>query len=101
MSRPNFLVMLLFEKYGQHQAQGRQAERFPRESVPLSLSVLADQAGAADHTLMPLYKLIEEHILGHSPEPSRRHHRAGHGQGQDQYSTIMGLRPRRSSLRRI
>lgn len=31
--------------------------------VPLSLSTLADQVGAAAHTLMPLYKLIEAHVL--------------------------------------
>jgi transposase len=39
--------MLLFEKYGQHQPLNRQAERFAREGVPLSVSTLADQVGAA------------------------------------------------------
>ena len=60
---PSFLAMLLFEKYGQHQPLNRQAERFAREGVPLSLSTLADQVGAAAHALMPLYKLIEAHVL--------------------------------------
>ena len=60
---PSFLAMLLFEKYGQHQPLCRQAERFAREGVPLSLSTLADQVGAAAHALMPLYKLIEAHVL--------------------------------------
>jgi transposase len=60
---PNFLAMLLFEKYGQHQPLNRQAERFAREGVPLSLSTLADQVGAAAHALMPIYKLIEAHVL--------------------------------------
>jgi hypothetical protein len=55
--------MLLFEKYGQHQPLNRQAERFAREGVPLSLSTLAYQVGAAAHALMPLYKLIEAHVL--------------------------------------
>lgn len=60
---PSFLAMLLFEKYGQHQPLNRQAERFAREGVPLSVSTLADQVGAASHALMPIYKLIEAHVL--------------------------------------
>ncbi|WP_340318392.1 IS66 family transposase [Rhizorhabdus argentea] len=60
---PSFLAMLLFEKYGQHQPLNRQAERFAREGVPLSVSTLADQVGAAAFALMPLYRLIETHVL--------------------------------------
>ncbi|TWH82066.1 transposase [Novosphingobium taihuense] len=60
---PSFLAMLLFEKYGQHQPLNRQAERFAREGVPLSTSTLADQVGAATFALMPLYRLIEAHVL--------------------------------------
>ena len=60
---PSFLAMLLFEKYGQHQPLNRQAERFAREGVPLSTSTLADQVGAAAVALMPLYRLIEAHVL--------------------------------------
>lgn len=60
---PSFLAMLLFEKYGQHQPLNRQAERFAREGVPLSISTLADQVGAAAFALMPLYRLIEAHVL--------------------------------------
>jgi transposase len=60
---PSFLAMLLFEKYGQHQPLNRQAERFAREGVPLSVSTLADQVGAAACALMPLYRLIEAHVL--------------------------------------
>ena len=44
---PSFLAMLLFEKFGQHQPLNRQAERYAREGVELSLSTLADQVGAA------------------------------------------------------
>jgi hypothetical protein len=58
-----FLAILLLDKYGQHQPLKRQTERFAREGVPLSLSTLADQAGAAAHALMPIYKLIEAHVL--------------------------------------
>jgi transposase len=61
---PSFLAMLLFEKYGQHQPLNRQAERFAGEGVPLSLSTLADQVGTATAALMPLYRLIEGHVLG-------------------------------------
>ncbi|WP_084584675.1 IS66 family transposase [Sphingomonas azotifigens] len=60
---PSFLAMLLFEKYGQHQPLNRQAERFAREGMPLSVSTLADQVGAAAFALMPLYKRIETHVL--------------------------------------
>ena len=60
---PSLLAMLLFEKYGQHQPLNRQAERFAREGVPLSTSTLADQVGAAAFALMPLYRLIEAHVL--------------------------------------
>jgi transposase len=60
---PSFLAMLLFEKYGQHQPLNRQAERFAREGVPLSVSTLADQVGAAAHALMPLHELIKAHVL--------------------------------------
>jgi transposase len=41
----------------------RQAERFAREGMPLSLLTLADQVGAAAHALMPIDKLIEAHVL--------------------------------------
>ncbi|HLV06842.1 MAG TPA: IS66 family transposase, partial [Croceibacterium sp.] len=59
----SFLAMLLFEKFGQHQPLNRQAERYAREGVPLSLSTLADQVGAASAALMPLYGRIEAHVL--------------------------------------
>jgi hypothetical protein len=55
--------MLLFEKYGQQQPLNRQAYRFAREGVPLSVSTLADQVGAAALALMPLYELIKAHVL--------------------------------------
>jgi transposase len=60
---PSFLAMLMFDKYGQHQPLHRQAERFACEGVPLSVSTLADQIGAACHALMPIYRLIEAHVL--------------------------------------
>jgi transposase len=60
---PSFLAMLLFDKYGQHQPLHRQAERFASEGVPLSVSTLADQIGAACLALMPIYQLIEAHTL--------------------------------------
>ena len=42
---PNLLAMIVFEKFGQHQPLNRQAERYAREGVELSLSTLADQVG--------------------------------------------------------
>jgi len=60
---PNLLAMLLFEKFGQHQPLNRQAERYGREGVPLSLSTLADQVGAGCAVLQPLLRRIEAHVL--------------------------------------
>ena len=60
---PSLLAMILFEKFGQHQPLNRQAERFAREGVPLSLSTLADQVGNAAMVLKPLYELFEAHVL--------------------------------------
>jgi hypothetical protein len=55
--------MILFEKYGQHQPLNRQAERYAREGVPLSLSTLADQVGAACMVLRPLHERLIAHVL--------------------------------------
>jgi len=60
---PSLLAMVLFEKYGQHQPLNRQAERYAREGVDLSLSTLADQVGACAVVLRPLYDLIAAHVL--------------------------------------
>ena len=60
---PNLLAMILFEKFGQHQPLNRQAERYAREGVELSLSTLADQVGACTVALMPLFRRIEAHVL--------------------------------------
>src|ERR1700736_104592 len=60
---PSPLAMILFEKYGQHQPLNRQAERYAREGVPLSLSTLADQVGAGAAALLPLFKRLEAHVL--------------------------------------
>ena len=55
--------MVAFEKYGQHQPLNRQAERFTREGVDLSLSTLADLIGHACVALTPIHALIERHVL--------------------------------------
>ena len=60
---PSLLAMILFEKYGQHQPLNRQAERYVREGVPLSLSTLADQVGACCVVLSPLIARIEAHVF--------------------------------------
>src|SRR6056297_1519425 len=61
---PNLLATILFEKFGQHQPLNRQAERYAREGVDLSLSTLADQAGACAAALAPVHALIRDHVLG-------------------------------------
>ena len=60
---PSLLAMILFEKFGQHQPLNRQAERYAREGVPLSLSTLADQVGAGCAVLEPLIRRIEAHVF--------------------------------------
>jgi transposase len=60
---PSLLAMILFEKYGQHQPLNRQAERYGREGVPLSLSTLADQVGACCAVLAPLLRRVEAHVF--------------------------------------
>jgi transposase len=60
---PSLLAMILFEKFGQHQPLNRQAERFAREGVPLSLSTLADQVGTCAGVLKPLHDLIAAHAM--------------------------------------
>src|SRR5271155_1143571 len=60
---PSLLAMILFEKYGQHQPLNRQAERYAREGVPLSLSTLADQVGGCCAVLAPLLRRVEAHVL--------------------------------------
>jgi transposase len=60
---PNLLAMIAFEKFGQHQPLNRQAERYAREGVPISLSTLADQVGAICAAVEPLFRCIEAHAF--------------------------------------
>lgn len=60
---PNFLAMVLFEKFGQHQPLHRQAERYAKEGVEISLSTLADQVGTCAAALQPIHDLIRAHVL--------------------------------------
>jgi transposase len=60
---PSLLAMILFEKFGQHQPLNRQAERYAREGVPLSLSTLADQVGGCCAVLAPLLRRLERHVF--------------------------------------
>ena len=60
---PSLLAMIIFEKFGAHQPLNRQAERYARGGVPLSLSTLADQVGGVATVLAPLVERIEAHVL--------------------------------------
>jgi len=59
----NLLAMILFEKFGQHQPLNRQAERYAREGVPISLSTMADVMGSCCAALDPLLKRVESHVM--------------------------------------
>jgi transposase len=60
---PSLLAMILYEKFGQHQPLNRQAERYAREGVPISLSTMADAVGAGCAVLEPLLRLVESHVM--------------------------------------
>src|SRR6478735_5771820 len=60
---PSLLAMILFEKFGQHQPLNRQAERYAREGMPLSLSTLADQVGACVGVLSPIFERLQAHVF--------------------------------------
>ena len=59
----NLLSMILFEKFGQHQPLNRQAERYAREGVPISLSTMADAVGSSCAMLDPVLRLVEAHVM--------------------------------------
>lgn len=48
---------------GQHLPLNRQAERFAKEGVEISLSTLADQVGACAEALAPIHALTRAHVL--------------------------------------
>ena len=61
---PQLLATIVFDKFGMHQPLNRQSQRFKCEGIDLCVSTLADQVGAAASAVMPLYRLIEVHVLG-------------------------------------
>ena len=60
---PTLLATILFDKFGMHAPLNRQSVRFKSEGIDLSLSTLADQVGHGTFALMPLFHLIERHVL--------------------------------------
>jgi len=60
---PQLLATILFDKFGQHIPLNRQSQRFKCEGIDLGVSTLADQVGAGVFAAMPLYRLIEAHVL--------------------------------------
>lgn len=78
---PSLLAMIVFEKFGQHQPLNRQAERYAREGVPLSLSTLADQVGACVWRAGADFRASPGACLFRRAPPRRRHDRSGTRQG--------------------
>jgi transposase len=60
---PKLLATILFDKFGQHVPLNRQSERFRCEGIDLGISTLADQVGVGVFVGLPLYHLIEAHVL--------------------------------------
>lgn len=59
----SLLAMIMVERFGLHHPRNRQAERYTREGVPLSVSTLADQVGACTMALMPLFDRLRAHVV--------------------------------------
>src|SRR6476646_9496879 len=60
---PQLLATILFDKFGTHIPLNRQSARFKCERIDLPLSTLADQVGHGTFAVMPLFHLIERHVL--------------------------------------
>ena len=60
---PQLLATILFGKFGMHTPLNRQSARFKCEGIDLTLSTLADQVGHGTFAVMPLFHLIERHVL--------------------------------------
>ena len=60
---PTLLATIMVDKFAQHIPLNRQSQRFKCEGIDLGLSTLADQVGAGVFAAMPLYRLIEAHVL--------------------------------------
>src|ERR1700749_633661 len=60
---PQLLATILFDKFGMHIPLNRQSVRFKCEGIDLPLSTLADQVGHGTFAAMPLFHLIERHVL--------------------------------------
>src|SRR3954451_19806213 len=60
---PQLLATVLFDKFGMHIPLNRQSVRFKAERIDLPLSTLADQVGHGTFAVMPLFQLIERHVL--------------------------------------
>lgn len=60
---PQLLATILFDKFGMHAPLNRQSARFKAEGIDLPVSTLADQVGHGTFAVMPLYHLIERHVL--------------------------------------
>ncbi|MEZ2144795.1 IS66 family transposase [Bradyrhizobium sp. DN5] len=60
---PQLLATMLFDKFGMHIPLNRQSVRFKAERIDLPLSTLADQVGRGTFAVMPLFQLIEHHVL--------------------------------------
>ncbi|MCP1751038.1 IS66 family transposase [Bradyrhizobium elkanii] len=60
---PQLLATILFDKFGMHIPLNRQSVCFKAERIDLPLSTLADQVGHGTFAVMPLFQLIEHHVL--------------------------------------
>jgi transposase len=56
-------LAVLFDKFGMHTPLNRQSVRFKCEGIDLPVSTLADQVGHGTFALIPLFRLIERHVL--------------------------------------
>jgi hypothetical protein len=95
---PNLLATILFDKLGQHQPLNRQAERYAREGVGLSLSTLADQVGACAAALAPVHALIRGQCPASRAAAWGRHHGAAAGEGRNEERRPPGSEPMSATI---
>jgi transposase len=59
----NYIIPILYAKFGEDQPLNRQSESYAREGIDLDVSTMADHVGACTATLNPIFELIRRHVL--------------------------------------
>ena len=91
---PNLLATILFEKFGQHQPLNRQAERYAREGVDLSLSTPGRPGRGMRRRARTDPRADQDPCPRGRTAARRRHDGATPGEGRDPHGQALDLCPR-------